>query len=742
MNAETGEMPFLMACPNSLTTHFRVRFQSRTADAVAAYICALESALLFVNGKLIARIGENSSKWRVYAQRVVLPLAKGDNEIHLVAWRLGEFAAYSRTAEFCGVAVKAVHSEYSALLDSGKAPWESVEGEGVAVRLEHIAATAGYPVTMDWRALVAPRKGWYAATTLYFSLGAPQIFPSMLPRQEEKPWSGAHAVFADNGDDSVQIKASKCNRQWQKYAEDFVSGKKTTIPANTTFRALVDLGKYGCTLSSFTAKGEGASICIRFGEALFTLDQSKVFKPIKENRAKWDGLWFFGKGDCFKSGAKKAFFTNLDYQAGRFISLEVSTKEAPLALEGFSIVSSGYPLQEEGSFKLDAKDDGVWREMLVHTVRQCAHDTYMDCPHYERQMYLGDTRLQILVTYLLTRDRRLPRKSLLLMAEGQLPNGMLRSRFPDRHSQIIPPFSLWWIAMLDDYAKWNDDAPLVRFLLPVAERVLDVFFDCEQSDGLVNCPQGWNYYDWATDDSWKNGMPPGHDGQPGALLNWHFAMTLETMSRLEKTFGTAAKAKAFHEKALKMAEILKTRFYDKKRGLFSDDAEHKHFSQHTQLLAILSGLLKEPEKLYKKMMGEGNKIAQCTIYFSHYLFEAMRMLGDTKAFLKALDYWRDLPKHGFTTTPERPEPARSDCHAWGAHPYYSVMTFLAGVTPRGYGAKEFDITLRDDLPNGFSATIPLPVGDFSIKNDKDGLEIDLPEDGVFWLDGERMQEKH
>ena len=233
-------------------------------------------------------------------------------------------------------------------------------------------------------------------------------------------------------------------------------------------------------------------------------------------------------------------------------------------------------------------------------------------------------------------------------------------------------------------------------------------------------------------------MPPGHDGQPNALLNWHFAMTLETMSRLEAVFGTSAKAKAFHETASQIADVLKARFYDKKRGLFSDDVEHRHFSQHTQLLAILSGLLDAPEELYRKMMSAGNRIAQCTIYFSHYLFETMRIFGDTKAFLKALKYWRALPEYGFTTTPERPEPARSDCHAWGAHPYYSVMTFLGGVTPRGYGAMEYDITLRDGLPEGFRATIPLPVGDFSIKKDKGDLAIDLPEQGVFWLDGERI----
>ena len=45
-----------------------------------------------------------------------------------------------------------------------------------------------------------------------------------------------------------------------------------------------------------------------------------------------------------------------------------------------------------------------------HTARLCAHETYMDCPYYEQLQYDGDTRLELLTTYAMTRDDRLNRR--------------------------------------------------------------------------------------------------------------------------------------------------------------------------------------------------------------------------------------------------------------------------------------------------------------------------------------------
>jgi hypothetical protein len=44
-----------------------------------------------------------------------------------------------------------------------------------------------------------------------------------------------------------------------------------------------------------------------------------------------------------------------------------------------------------------------------------------------------------------------------------------------------------------------------------------------------------------------------------------------------------------------------------------------------------------------------------------------------------------LQSRGFRTTVESPEPARSDCHAWGAHPLYHFLATIAGIRPAEFG---------------------------------------------------------
>ena len=41
--------------------------------------------------------------------------------------------------------------------------------------------------------------------------------------------------------------------------------------------------------------------------------------------------------------------------------------------------------------------------------------------------------------------------------------------------------------------------------------------------------------------------------------------------------------------------------------------------------------------------------------------------------------WKDMLDKGAVTTWEKPEPTRSDCHAWGAHLYYHYFASLAGI---------------------------------------------------------------
>ena len=70
------------------------------------------------------------------------------------------------------------------------------------------------------------------------------------------------------------------------------------------------------------------------------------------------------------------------------------------------------------------------------------------------------------------------------------------------------------------------------------------------------------------------------------------------------------------------------------------------------------------------------------MYFSHYLFEAYFRHGRGDLFLKKLDLWRGFVRDGLKTPLEAPGVrGRSDCHAWGSHPLYHLLTGVAGIRP-------------------------------------------------------------
>jgi alpha-L-rhamnosidase len=173
-------------------------------------------------------------------------------------------------------------------------------------------------------------------------------------------------------------------------------------------------------------------------------------------------------------------------------------------------------------------------------MEMCSHETYMDCPYYEQLMYVGDTRLEVLVTYTWTTDDLLPRKAIATFGSSRKGPGFTQSRYPCKSEQVIPPFSAWWVAMVHDFAMWRGDLALVRQMLPDVRGVIDAFMDVRNSDGLIAAPLGWNFMDWVP--SWKYGIPKDGDAGVSGLINAKVAWVLKHLRR-EGTGPVAGQAR-------------------------------------------------------------------------------------------------------------------------------------------------------------------------------------------------------
>jgi hypothetical protein len=502
------------------------------------------------------------------------------------------------------------------------------------------------------------------------------------------------------------------------------------VPANTKLRLLLDQG----TLTNAYPKiqlsgGRDAVLELTYAEAL--VDTMRV----KGNRHETAGKQIMGIRDRYISdGGVSRVYSPLHYRTFRYIALDIETGPETLVIDSLGSVFTGYPFRELAGF---ASDDAglkkIW-ETGWRTARLCAMDTYMDCPYYEQLQYVGDTRIQALVSLYVSGDDRLMRKSIEDISHSFIPEGLTQSRYPSRDLQVIPTFSLWWVCMLHDYYMHQKDDDYIRGHLNGVENVLRWYASKLDKEGMLGPLSWWQFVDWSwpwVDSIRVGGVPPGASRGGSSIISLQYAYTLRLAAALMKTYGRESQAAEYAAAADRICRETYRRCFDKSRGLMADTPEKNSFSQHANILAILTDALPEKEQvgLLDKVMTD-KSLTQATYYFKFYLFEAMRKAGTGNRFLGQLKPWYDMLDIGLTTFAENPEPTRSDCHAWSASPVYELLSLTAGIEPAAPGFREVRIRPNPGHLKSIQAKVPLPAGMVSLdwKKEASGVRaiVEMP----------------
>jgi hypothetical protein len=108
-------------------------------------------------------------------------------------------------------------------------------------------------------------------------------------------------------------------------------------------------------------------------------------------------------------------------------------------------------------------------------------------------------------------------------------------------------------------------------------------------------------------------------------------------------------------------------------------------------------------------------LTRATYYFSFYLFEAMRQAGLGDRIIEQLAPWREMLRLGLTSTPENPEPTRSDSHAWAAHPNYDLLATVLGVRPGSAGFRTVRIEPALGPLQWAEGRVPHPAGNIDVR---------------------------
>lgn len=760
---------------------YRLEFDLSEAKTIRIHLTGDERYEFLADGKFVGGGPEGGDEEHWHFETYDLKLSAGRHVWVARVWSLFEKALHGQRSLRHGFLLSPDDPELLSMLATGHATWQCQVLPGFGWRPPLACAWAtGWSQVVDGRLYAWGHElgeGWAWEDTVAGAHGDSgdavrlialqkvwphhRLLPGTLPPMVARPCAGTTvrhvAEFFQRPVGLNPVREADSRPGEVNAWQDLVDGMKPThVPAHTRRRVVIDLGDYHCARPRIAVSGGAdASVEVDWSEALYenidvppgTVDIEGVIWP-KGNRDEIEGKFFVcpwfrqdGPGDTFLlDGGESRVFTTLWWKAGRYVQVLVETRAEPLRLEALEFQETRYPLEMEGSFRCsDPRVTGLI-PLMVRGLQMCAHETYMDCPFYEQLMYAGDTRLQILVTYVLNTDDRLPRKALQLFDWSRLSSGLTQSRYPARVRQIIPPFSLWWVAMCHDYALWRGDGAFLRTLLPGVRAVCDHFGTLIRDDGLLAAPDGWNFTDWVA--QWPGGTPPNAAEGISGALNWQAALVFRLAGELEEWFGEREIAALQNRRAQTIATAAHQAFWNADRSLYADDLAHAHWSEHTQCLAVLSQLMPHAcVPALKDALFSAPDLARCTIYFSHYLFEACHALNRVDVLLARLNDWNLLLEKGLSTPIEKPDPARSDCHAWGSHPLYHYYATIAGIRPAAPGFTKVAIQPRLGHLTELDAVLPHPRGEIHLQIRDGQMTVELP-DGVTLAESENLKLNH
>lgn len=716
--------------------HFRKSIDlAQKPGSYVIHVSADNRYRLFVNGQAVCSGPARSDllNWNYETVDLAPYLKAGRNVLAAAVWNAAESRPFAQITYQTGFLMqgdtereKVVNTNDSwkvwhntayqpLVLDKAKLKSYSVTGDGDYVNGSQYPwgwETPGF----DDSAWQKPRAAWFIAKPRGMGTdGNWALVPRQIPLMEEKP------------------ERLKKIRRGLALAKDtiFVTGKQPiTIAANTQATLLFDQTYLTNAYPELMVSGgKDAVMTLTYAEAMVDGKQQKG------NRNDVEGRQIVGLQDRFVAdGGAKRLFRPLWFRTYRYLQLEVETKGAPLVINDLYGMFTGYPFEEKGYFKsgnpLHAR---IW-EVGWRTARLCAAETYFDCPYYEQLQYVGDTRVQAMISLFASGDDRLMRKAITDFDHSRIPDGLTQSRYPCYDTQVIPTFSLFWTCMVHDYWMHRQDDAFVRERLKGVADVLEWHRQRLDADAMLGRVEWWNFVDWSwpwIDAERIGGVPDGSFTGGSSILSLQYVYALQRAAQLFAAFGRAEEAKNYVETAQKLAAGTYRRCWDDARGLLADTPAKNAFSQHANIMAVLTDALPAGRQaaLLQKITTEKN-IRPCTYYYQYYLFEALEKTGLGDKYLSMLQPWQDQLAIGLTTFAENPEPTRSDCHAWSASPVYHFLSLVCGIRPDAPGFAKVKIEPNlGGLPQ-VEGQVPHPLGNITVKfvSTKKGLkgEITLP----------------
>ena len=765
----TGQYPIQSAAwiwhPDGLhqtpaVVRFRRTFSVPGAQTVRMHISADERFELFVDGTRVGMGPDRGDLLHWSFHTYDLTLDPGEHTLEALAWYLGEdLRPYAQISLKPGFILHA-EGDWGEHLSTGTAAWEVARVRGIrcenARQLEMPGLLCVGPAfVMDGRQSLDSAE-WVEPVVVHLPPPHPQrhgvahpgwaLMPSQIPEQTFDTRSAgtvravrAGEAFGSTRPISPQDESSERKGAWQTMLD---GGESVSVPAGTSVEVIIDLNDYLCAYPEpCLSGGAGGELRVEWAETLY----DSLELPIeKGDRAQVAGKRFVGFHDAFvHAGGRARSYRSLWWRCGRYIRLWAKAGAEDLVVEALPLFESRYPLEDTGSFAADASEYQAIRRIGSRGVQSSLHETYMDSPYYEQMMYGGDTRLQLLVTYQMTADVRPAQMAIEWFNRSRYRDGFVAGRYPTGRYQHIPAFSLIWVLMVRDFALYRDEPALLRHWMVGVRHSIEAFRELLDNRWLLSAVPGWPWLDWPNE--WPQGVPPAGREGASAPVNLLFANALLAAADLEEWNGEPLLAERNRELASTVTAAVFNAFWDECNALLADDEAKTAYSEHAQSLALLTGLVDEArasrmlhalevsvhradaeeQDAVSRPDSDLPEIVRTTVYFSFYMHEAFRRYNRRDLYEIDLRRWRKLVALDLKTPVEddcRPG-ARSDCHAWGAHPVHFFHTWYAGIEPAEPGFRSVRIAPEPGSAGAIACVTPHPNGSISLELAVDGATL-------------------
>jgi len=517
------------------------------------------------------------------------------------------------------------------------------------------------------------------------------------------------------------------------------------IPKSSKVKILLDQSELSIGYPELRISGgENSSIQISYAEALLDKEGKKG------NRNVTEGKDLMGYIDVFNpDGGENRLFRPLWYRTFRYVELNIETKDEPLIIEDFASEFSAYPFERVAEFHTEESVlNDIW-DVGWRTARLCATEIYMDCPYYEQLQYVGDTRIQALISLYLSGDDRLMKNSILQFDQSRIPEGLTYSRYPSYMPQMSPPYSLIWVLMVHDYYMLKQNPGFTKQFLLGIDNVLNWFEErVDSKTGLLGKLTYPNYMD-AAPGFGPAGSPPSAEEGQSAQITLLYAYSLDHAAILADYHEKSNRANHYRGLSAKLKSAVYQTCYDGDKKLFAETPEKVALTQHTNILAVLTDVIPESEQkaLIKRIM-HNDELIPARIYFSFYLMQAMKKVGLGNAYLENLEPWETMIEQGLTTFAEHHLEGRSDCHAWSAHPCFDFLATVCGIETAEPGFKSIKIAPNLGRLQKVDGSMPHPEGMIYVNLRRKGEKgltgtVEIPNDltGTFQWNSQTVELK-